>query len=58
MDIGYTISPKKSTLNEQKKIFLVSLYKKSKDNVNGGNPEGENFIANCIKNDVIRQISK
>ena len=58
MDIGYTISPKKSTLNEQKKIFLVSLYKNSKDNVNGRNPEGEKLIANCIKNDVIRQISK
>ena len=54
MDIGYTISPKKSTLNEQKKIFLVSLYKNSKDNVNSGNPEGEKLIAYCIKNDVIR----
>lgn len=58
MDIGYTISPKKSTLNERKKIFLVSLYKNSKDNVNGGNPEGEKLIAYCIKNDAIRQISK
>ena len=54
MDIGYTISPKKTTLNEQKKIFLVSLYKNSKDNMNSRNPEGENLIAYCIKNDVFR----
>ena len=58
MDIGYTISPKKSTLNEQKKIFLVSLHKNSKDNVNGGNYKAWFYIAYCIKNDVIRQISK